>query len=52
MTPTEIAFFSALVASISGMITLIAKAIIKSNCLHCKCWGAECTREPMTKKRF
>ena len=44
MTPEVIAFYTALSVTISGVITFITRGILKSNCIHCKCCGAECAR--------
>jgi len=45
MTPEQIAFYTALSATLSGMVTFIVRAVLKSNCTHCKFCGSECTRE-------
>jgi len=45
MTPELIAFYTALTTTLAGTLTFIVRAILKSNCTHCKCCGAECTRD-------
>ena len=45
MEPVTVAFFTGLTASISGMITLITRAILKSNCVKLECGCIKCERE-------
>ena len=44
LTSEEIAFITGIATIVSGVITFITRAILKSNCVHCKCCGAECAR--------
>jgi len=51
MTPVEVAFFSTVLATGSGLIGLIVRAGLKSNCIYCKFWGCECRRETTHEPR-
>ena len=44
LTNEEIAFITGIATIVSGIITFMTRAILKSNCTHCKCCGAECAR--------
>ena len=44
LTNEEIAFITGIATMVSGIITFVTRAILKSNCIHCKCCGAECAR--------
>ena len=47
MQSEELAFYLSLTTMISGLVTFIARALLRSNCNTAKCcWGAcSCTRE-------
>ena len=50
MTPEMIAFYTALSATVSGVITFITRGVLKSNCVRCSCCGAECVRATTHEK--
>lgn len=45
ITEKEIAFYLSLTTLLSGLVTFVARALLKSNCVDFKCYGLECHRD-------
>lgn len=45
MTPELLSFYLGVTTIVSGTITLVVRAVLKSNCVHVKCGCVECNRE-------
>ena len=45
MDPVTVAFYTGLMASVSAMITLITRSVLKSNCVSLDCGCFSCQRE-------
>jgi len=45
ITEAEVAFYLTLTTILSGLITVIVRALLKSNCVEFRCCGLECKRD-------